>query len=166
MTLYAHSPKNGDSGTRVLAFCLLFGGLIIIMLSSLVKAYAGAVQMLGFLLAIASVMVCTRFMLTYYTYSVESPDGDGIADLVIIERRGGRERTVCRVAVSGGRLTVATRANKPLGRCFDYRPGLFTPSYYFTPTDSDGDSIRFSPDDRLLSALCALGAKKDGENAG
>ncbi len=167
MEIYSYSPKSGDSKTKLLVFSLLSLSLAIVIIGGLLPVYKGVLQAAGFVVAIVSVMLCARFIMTSYTYIVEDRDSDGYCDFVIKETRGGRSRTVCRIEIGGSTLFLESNGKAmPKGEVYDYRPSLFiSPVYRLCANERDGGgSVRFCPDEKMVQLLQSLGAKKNGED--
>jgi hypothetical protein len=163
MEIYSYSPKSGNSKTKLLVFSLLALAVAVVIVGGLLPAYKGVLQAAGFVVAIVSVMLCARFIMTSYTYIVEDGDSDGCCDFVIKEARGGRTRTVCRIEISGSALYMESDGRAvPKGEVYDYRPSLFvSPVYRLCANERDGGgSVRFCADDELIELLLMLGTKK------
>lgn len=163
MKIYSYSPPRGDSVSKTLAFCILGGALVVVMLAEFLPEAAPILQTGGFVLAMAGLLVCTRFLLSGYTYNLESAADGTSPDLVIVENKGKVNRTVCRVSVAGGKLCRFNKKTKlASGKVYDYRPTPFgNDSWVFEVPERDGEGfVLFSPDDKLLalmqSAGCAL----------
>ncbi len=157
MKSYSYSPPRGDSLSRAIVFALLGGAAIIVMLGEFLTDIKPILQTVGFVPAVLGVMLCSRFMLSGYTYTIELGADGSSADLVIVENRGKANRTVCRVSAIGGRLV----RKKAEGRCYDYRPTPFSEdSYFYIVSDRDGGGIvRFCPDERMIDIMRSLGCE-------
>lgn len=114
----------------------------------------------GFVLAMAGLLVCTRFLLSGFTYSIESQADGTPPDLVIVENKGKVNRTVCRVSVAGGKLYRSDKNRKlASGKIYDYRPTPFgSDSWIFEVPERDGEGfVRFSPDEQMVSLMRSAG---------
>ena len=161
MKIYSFSPPRGDSVSKALAFVLLGGAAIAVMLAEFLQGIASILQTGGFALAMAGLLVCTRFLLSGYTYSIES-EADGTSpDLVIVENKGKINRTVCRVSLAGGKLSRFDKSRKlPGDKVYDYRPSPFVAdSWVFEVPARDGEGfVIFSPDDKMISLMQSAGS--------
>lgn len=94
------SPKNTYAKIAALA-CLLLGLSLLAFASLELVDYPALPQTLGIFSLTASVYIATGFLLRRYTFSVEqNPQGEvGELDFCIIENKGRREITVCRIGV-------------------------------------------------------------------
>jgi len=161
MRIYSYSPEKGDSRSKTLAFCILGGAAFLVLLGEFLGEYKPILQTAGFVVAIAGIMICSRFLLSGYTYIIEGSEDGKAPDLVIIENRGKVNRTVCRVSASGGRLFRADGGKKPDGRVYDYRPSPFvSDSWIYVVPERDGDGfVRFSPDEKMIEIMRSLGCE-------
>lgn len=163
MKIYSYSPEKGDSTSKAIAFSVLGGAAILIMLGEFLADYKPILQTAGFVLAMAGVLVCSRFLLSGYTYSLEAAEGAS-SDLVIVENKGKVNRTVCRVSLSGGRLYRDVKGEKGKkfdGKLYDYRPSPFTPdSWVYEVPERDGEGfVRFCPDEKMVSLMKEMGCE-------
>ncbi len=163
MKIYSYSPEKGDSTSKAIAFAVLGGATILIMLGEFLSEYKPILQTAGFVLAMAGVLVCSRFLLSGYTYSLEAAEGAS-PDLVIVENKGKVNRTVCRVSVVGGKLYRDVKGEKGKkfdGKLYDYRPSPFTPdSWVYEVPERDGEGfVRFCPDEKMVSLMREMGCE-------
>lgn len=160
MTVYSYSPPRGNTAAKILTWVLVAAALILMVAGSIFPDLDPILKTSAFALMMAAVLVCTRFMLLGYTYSVETSDS-GAPDLVIVENKGKVNRTVCRVSIAGGRLYPSASSVKiPAGKKFDYRTGL-APSegcVFRVPERDGGDYVLFCPDEKLRELMISLGA--------
>lgn len=168
MKLYSYSPPKGGSTVQAIAFSLLGGAAALVMLGGIIPEYEPILLTAGFVLAMAGLLVCTRFLLSAYTYHLESA-GDGSApDLVIVENRGKVNRTVCRVSASGGSLfrydKKERRTRLSRKKIYDYRPTPFSDgAYVYEVPERDGDGfVLFCPDEAMITLMQSVGCRVDG----
>ena len=161
LTLYSHTPESGDPKSRAVCFSTLGTAGALILLSEILSAYKPILMTAGFIVALFGIAVCARLLMTSYTYSLESSADGTPPDLVIRERRGKLDRTVCRVSVSGGRLTRGAGSKKPKGAVYDYRPSPFTPAWWtFEVPERDGSGfVRFNPDEKMIALMRSAGCE-------
>jgi hypothetical protein len=161
ITLYSHTPEGGDRKSRAVCFATLGVAGALILLSEVFAAYKPVFQTLGFIIALFGILLCARLLMTSYTYSLEAAADGTPPDLVIRERRGKIDRTVCRVSVSGGRLTRAEDSKKPKGEVYDYRPSPFAPtSWVFEVAEVDGGGfVKFNPDEKMIAIMRSVGCE-------
>ncbi len=158
MKSYTYSPPRGDQTSQIITFCTLGGAMILVLLGEFIGAYKTVLQMAGFLTALAGIMLCTRWLLSGYTYTIELSDDGASADLVIVENKGKVNRTVCRVSAVGGKLS---RTKSSEGKLYDYRPSPFVKdAWIYEVPASDGDGfVRFCPDEKMVEIMQALGCE-------
>lgn len=165
MTVYSYSPPSGNKAAKILTSVLVGTGLLFMIASALMPDLDPILKTIAFALMMASVLVCTRYMLVGYTYSIESGES-GCPDLVIIEHKGKVNRTVCRVSVCGGRLYSSPKNVKiPAGKRYDYRSGL-APSdgcVFRVPERDGGDYVLFCPDQKMTELMLSLGASHEDQ---
>jgi len=159
--IYSYKPEHADSTSKAIAFAVLGAAAALIMLGEILKEYQPLFITAGFVLAMAGVLVCIRFLLSAYTYIIEADTESGIADLVITEMKGKTIRTVCRVSIAGSRLFADEKGKKPDGMIYDYRPSPFAPdSRYFEVPERDGEGyVRFSPDEKMIELMRSFGCE-------
>ncbi len=165
MNIYSYSPQKGDSISRVLTFALLGGGGLLVLLGAVFPDYEPFFWTLGFILLMAGLLVCTRFLLSGFTYNIESTADGTPPDLVIIENKGKVNRTVCRVSASGGKLFEYKKSEKrsrlSSKKIYDYRPTPFSEGAYVyeAPEQDGGGFVLFCPDKEMLSLMHSLGCE-------
>ena len=72
MTVYSYSPPSGNKAAKILTSVLVGTGLLFMIASALMPDLDPILKTIAFALMMASVLVCTRYMLVGYTYSIES----------------------------------------------------------------------------------------------
>lgn len=160
MKIYSYSPPRGDSVSKTLAFVIFGGAAILVLLAEFLPEISPILKTGGFVLAMAGLLVCTRFLLLGYTYSIESAADCTPPDLVIVENKGKVNRTVCRVSVAGGKLSRLDKSRKRVsGKVYDYRPSPFcSESWVFEVPERDGEGIvYFCPDSNMVSLMQSAG---------
>lgn len=160
MTIYSYSPPRGNTAAKILTYTLTGAALIFMVAGSLFPDYDPILKTVAFALMMAAVLVCTRYLLLGYTYSIESGE-TGAPDLVIVENKGKVNRTVCRVSIAGGKLYRTPESIKiPAGKRYDYRTGLAPTNgcVFRVPERDGGDYVLFCPDERLTELMISLGA--------
>ncbi len=161
MNIYSYTPERVESTSKTIAFCILGGAAILVLLGEFVGEYKPILQTAGFVLAMGGVLVCSRFLLSGYTYNIEAADGAS-PDLVIIEHKGKTGRTVCRVSLAGGRLFRPEKGKRlDPRRIYDYRPSPFAPdSWVYEVPERDGEGfVRFSPNAEMVEIMRELGCE-------
>lgn len=160
MILYSYSPERGDGASKLTAFLILASAAALLLLGELFSELKPLLQAGGFALALGGILVCSRFLLSGYTYCIELSDA-AAPDLVIIEHRGKADRTVCRVSILGGKLYCKDLKRERGVRLYDHRPSPFrSPSVFFEIPERDGEGfIRFCPDEKMLSLMKELGCE-------
>lgn len=167
MKIYSYSPPKGGTAVQTVAFCLFGAAAALIMLGEIIPEYKPVLLTGGFVLAMAGLPVCTRFLLSGYTYGIESEADGGAPDLVIVENRGKANRTVCRVSASLGylfRYDKKERRTRLSGkRIYDYRPTPLTEGafVYEVPERDGGGFVIFCPDEKMIALMQSLGCRVD-----
>lgn len=159
--IYSYKPESADSTTKAIAFVILGGAGALILLSEILAAYKPILQTAGFILALFGVLFCSRFLLSGYTYIIESAADGTPPDLVITEQKGKVTRTVCRVSIAGGKLRRDEKSKKPDGTVYDYTPSPFAPEkWIFKVPERDGEGyVRFTPDEKMISLMREIGCE-------
>ncbi len=161
ITLYSYKPEAADSTTKAISFGILGGAAILILLSEFLPEYKPVLQTAGFVIALFGVLFCSRFLLSGYTYVIESAADGSSPDLVITEQKGKVTRIVCRVSIAGGRLYRDEKSKKPDGAVYDYRPSPFSPnSWVFKVPERDGEGyVKFTPDEKMIGLMREIGCE-------
>lgn len=111
--MYRSSPIPKNTYAKILALaCLLLGMALLAFASLELVDYPALPQTLGIFSLTASVYIASAFLLRRYTFSVEqNPQGElGELDFCIVENKGKREITVCRIGVD--EIILAREVNK------------------------------------------------------
>lgn len=161
VTIYSYKPESADSTSKAISFGVLGGAAILILLSEILSEYKPILQTAGFVLALFGVLFCSRFLLSDYTYIIESAADGSSPDLVITEQKGKTARIVCRISIAGGKLFRDEKSKKPEGAVYDYRPSPFAPnSWVFKVPEKDGEGfVKFTPDDRMVELMRGIGCE-------
>lgn len=161
VTLYSCKPESADKLSKAISFAILGGAAILILLSEILSEYKPILQTAGFIIALFGVMFCSRFLLSGYTYLLESAADGSSPDLVITEQKGKTTRIVCRVSVAGGKLFRDEKSKKPEGRIYDYRPSPFADnSWVFMVPERDGEGcVKFCPDEKMIALMRDIGCE-------
>ncbi len=157
--MYSYRPPQGNTPTKALTFSALFIALLLFLSPAAKLPYTGALQMLGLVFAMGAIMLCTRYLLTGYVYTLEQ-NGEGV-DLTIVEEKGKARRTVCRLSVTGAALTRGAKlpdAEKKR-RTYNYCPAAFDKNaHYFISPEAQDEAVKITVCDEFLIALFAAGA--------
>ena len=161
INLYSYKPEGADSTTKSIAFAILGGAGALILLSEMLTEYKPVLLTAGFIIALFGVLFCSRFLLSSYTYIIESAADGSSPDLVITEQKGKVTRTVCRVSIAGGKLYRDEKSKKPNGAVYDYRPSPFTPSpWVFKVPERDGEGfVKINPDEKMIELMREIGCE-------
>lgn len=161
ITIYSYSPERADATSKAISFSILSAAGVLLIISEFLTEYKPIFQTAGFVIALFGVLFCSRFLMSEYTYILESAADGSPPDLVITERKGKVTRTVCRVSVAGGKLFPISKEKKLSGAVYDYRPSPFTPdSYVFRVPERDGEGyVKFSPDKKMTELMREIGCE-------
>lgn len=157
--MYSYRPPQGNAATKALTFSALIIALLLFMSRATSLPYAGALQMLALVFAMGGIMLCTRYLMTGYVYTLEQ-NGAGV-DLVIVEEKGKARRTVCRISVNGATLTRDTKLpeSEKKRRAYNYCPAAFDKNArWFISPESESEAVKISVCDELVLALFSAGA--------
>jgi hypothetical protein len=100
--MYRSSPTPKNTYAKIAALvCLLLGMALFAIASLNLVDYPALPQTLGIFSLTASVYIASAFLLRRYTFSVDqNPQGElGELDFCIVENKGKREITVCRIGI-------------------------------------------------------------------
>lgn len=157
--MYSYRPPQGNAATKALTFSALIIALILFMSRATSLPYAGALQMLALVFAMGGIMLCTRYLMTGYVYTLEK-SGERM-DLVVVEEKGKARRTVCRLSVNGASLTRDAKLPPApqKRRTYNYCPSAFDKNArYFISPEADSEAVKISVCDELVLALFCAGA--------
>ena len=157
--MYSYRPSQGNTPTKVLTFSAFAASFLLFLSPAASLPYAGALQMLGLLFAMGGIMLCTRFLMTGYLYTLEQ-NGDGI-DLAVTEEKGKARRIVCRLSVRGAKITRTDKLpdSEKNRRTYNYCPSAFDKNArFFISPESEGEAVKLILCDEFLRALLAAGA--------
>ena len=111
--MYRNTPAPKNTYAKIASLVCLLLGLALLAFASLeLVDYPALPQTLGIFSLTASVYIATGFLLRRYTFSVEqNPQSEiGELDFCIVENKGKREITVCRIGVD--EIVLAREVNK------------------------------------------------------
>ena len=110
VTIYSYKPESADSTSKAISFGVLGGAGALVLLSEILPEYKPVLQTAGFILALFGVLFCSRFLLSSYTYIIESA-ADGGWTLV---RADGRRLAVGKGAWAVTQWTYTSDNVEPL----------------------------------------------------
>ena len=164
MIYYTETPQKTNRHAAIFALCCALGGLALFVFSSFLS-YPSAYQALGVVLLIAAIILCSR-ALTFYTYTLQKSESDGLDELCVTEHRGKRNTTLCRLLVRDLRQvdecdrksekTVRTAYKGE--RIHSYCPDILAAKTVYLLFDEDGERIvlRMQPSERFMTTLKQL----------
>ena len=158
------TPKNTYAKILSLSSLLLGAGLFIFANLDGVD-YPVIPQLLGLILLTVSIYTASVFLLRRYTFSIDinTSSNDNELDLIIFERKGNREISVCRVGLKD---IVAVREvnaqnknqikdDRKKMKCYTYDVSFIAPRRIeiICRLNDDDFSILITYDEQLLAAL-------------
>ena len=110
--------------------------------------FPALIQLLSVLVWLSAALIAFRYLLLDYHYRIEAREGTDELDLVIVERRGRRVSTVCRVGIETIRSTTQIckenrRTVRELTRektVYRYTAVLFSSDRYLLEIDDGNES--------------------------
>ena len=91
-------PKTSDTKGKRIFLCTLLLALAIFLVSLLLEAYQGVVQIVALVLITVSLYFYNRYIATEYEYEITT-DNDGAPVFVVVAYQGKRTSTMCRIAL-------------------------------------------------------------------
>ena len=164
MIYYSETPTRQNKLSAVLALCCAVAGVALLSFSRYLP-YVSLVQTAAFVLCIVAVSLAARACLRY-TYRLQRDEGDGKDELAVIQIKGKRSVTVCRLLVTDLKeIDVVTPENEK-GLRAKYRadrvhalcPDLCPPRSVYLLFEESGNRIvlRLQASEELLLRLKAL----------
>ena len=157
--MYEFSPKPRKNLLYFIIFSCAILGIVSFAPFDISEKYSLWLKALGFVLLAAAFILADRYVMTYFSYSIEKNDEGGI-DFCVREIRYRRARVVCRVylheikeikKIKKGKQSDISRG----ALVFNYRRD-FLPSEHFLIRGEGKDGeffIRFSPDDEMVNII-------------
>lgn len=164
MTYYSETPQKTNRHAAIFAlFCSLVGLALFVFSSFL--SYPSAMQAVGVIFLIIAVFLCSR-ALTFYTYTLQKSEADGLDELCVIEHRGKRNTTLCRLLIrdlqeihecdrSGEKAVRKAYAGD---RIHSYCPDILAAATVYLLFEEDGQRIvlRLQPGRTFMNTLNQL----------
>jgi hypothetical protein len=95
MIYYSETPERGNRIAAVMALLCGIGGVVMFGFAGFVS-YTGIMQMIGIVLLMVAMIMFAQAQVVY-TYMLQRNEDDGLDELAVIETRGRRSVTVCRL---------------------------------------------------------------------
>lgn len=95
MTYYSETPQKTNRHAAVFGLLSSLCGLILFVFSAFLP-YPSILQAVGVVFLIVAIFLVGR-ALTFYTYTLQKSDADGLDELCVTEHRGRRNTTLCRL---------------------------------------------------------------------
>lgn len=90
--------KSGNNKARVAFIICMSSAFLFVMLSTVIPLYKGMVSLLGMVLLIGALVLYTKYISPIYYYDIMIDSGNTPL-LVVRQRIGKRESTLCRIAL-------------------------------------------------------------------
>ena len=98
MIYFSESPTRKNHMAAVLALLCGLAGIATFACANFID-YGAILQTIGIVLLMIAVILLSR-ALVKYTYCLQKADADGLDELAVIEQRGQKRTTVCRLLLS------------------------------------------------------------------
>lgn len=162
MVVYSCAPSKSDKKTRIIVLLVFLLSLALMVYGVFSEGDGTIIRYFALAMLLIAALLCGRYVLTIYIYSIERDDEESPCDLVIRAVRLKKTKVVCRVRISGGTFVPANRIgkyNREGRKIRNYVPGMPDDrEFWFLSSESEGgDAILFTPDKTMadiLSNLC------------
>ncbi len=161
MTYFSETPPKTNRHAAVFALLCSLCGLVLFVFSSFLP-YASIPQAIGIVFLITAIFLCSR-ALTFYTYTLQKSDADGLDELCVIEHRGKRNTTLCRLLVRDLQSTTecdrageaSVRAAFKGDRIHSYCPDILAARVVYFLFEENGERIvlRMQPSEEFMKIL-------------
>ncbi len=147
MIYFSESPTRKNHMAAVLALLCGLAGIATFACANFID-YGAILQTIGIVLLMIAVILLSR-ALVKYTYCLQKADADGLDELAVIEQRGQKRTTVCRLLLSDLKQTdvCTAKTEKMLRRTYhadrihSYCPDLFPNRVVYLLFEEDGKRI-------------------------
>ena len=164
MVIYSCRPSSRDKLTRAIILLIFVISLAMMIYGSLngTDRTLYLVPAFGFLMV--GSMLCYRYVIVSYIYSIERENEYSGPDLVIRSVKPGKTCTVCRVSIADGRFLKADKSLrdvKKIGKIHNFNPGIASDeAYWFISSEAEGsDVILFTPDKTICEIISGISRK-------
>ena len=111
MIYYSETPKRQNRLSAVIAFCCAIAGLVLLTFSRYLP-YTALIQTVSLIAWIVAVYMAARAVMGY-TYRLQRDEGDGKDELAVVQHKGKKTVTVCRLLLGDLReIDLVTSANE------------------------------------------------------
>lgn len=161
MIYYSETPKRQNRLSAVIAFCCAIAGLVLLTFSRYLP-YTSLIQMISLIAWIVAIYMAARAVMGY-TYRLQRDEGDGQDELAVIQIKGKKTVTVCRLLLRDLReIDLVTSANEKslkekyhADRIHNYCPDLCPARSVYLLFEENGQRIalRLQAGEEFLSYL-------------
>jgi hypothetical protein len=161
MISYSETPKRQNRLSAVIALCCAIAGLVLLTFSRYLP-YTSLIQMISLIAWIVAIYMTARAVMGY-TYRLQRDEGDGQDELAVIQTKGKKTVTVCRLLLRDLReIDLVTSANEKslkekyrADRIHNYCPDLCPARSVYLLFEENGQRIalRLQAGEEFLSYL-------------
>ena len=161
MVYFSETPTRKNHAAAVLSLLCGLVGIAVFACANFLD-YSAIFQTVGIILLMITVILLGS-TLVRYTYTLQKSDKDGLDELAVVEHRGKKQTTVCRLLLSDLRKIdeCTAKAEKPIRRSYhgdrihSYCPDIFASRVVYLLFEENGERIvlRLQASEQFMDVL-------------